>query len=143
VLTTSCDIIPHSTRSLSRSVVAIATIHGCDARCSVFEYRQTHGKLHLTVAWCSAVIFRLSQNCYVFLLTDSSSSILGKHGIRFFIGVISCLKRFPFWFSRVTFVVIGILYLPTVPMNCCISAIYNIPLRLLPRRIVTMGTFRL
>jgi len=57
------------------------------------------GKLHLMVAWF-CVVYSLSQNFCVFLLKASSSSILGKHSVRCFIGVDSRLKRFPFFVSE-------------------------------------------
>jgi hypothetical protein len=50
------------------------------------------------------------------VLTASCSSISGKHSVACFISVISRLKRFPFWFSRVNFVVLGII---SANCNCC------------------------
>jgi len=60
-----------------------------------------------------------------------------------FFGVISHPKPFLFWFSWVNFAGLGTVFLLTVPTDCCIPAIHQIPVRMLPRCIAAMGTFRL
>jgi hypothetical protein len=61
----------------------------------------------------------VSNSC---VLTASCSNISGKHGVPRFICVISRLKRFPL-LSLSEFCGLGHkqCYLPTVPVNCCIS----------------------
>ena len=136
MLTTSRDIRPNSSHSPSSSVVAMRWKRG---------YSTSKHKVNCVVRLHGVLLlFPAHLETFVFLLTASSSSISGRHSVRCFIGVISRLKRVQFCFSRGNFVVLcTLVYLTTVPIKCFISAIYNIPVRLLPRRIVTMGTYRL
>ena len=71
-----------------------------------------------------------SENFCVFLPTASWSvqlPVFQVSSVPCFIGVISRLKRFPFYFSWMNFAFLGTwIYLPTVPINCCMSAIHKI-----------------